>query len=68
MQEWLTTRQIAHRANVTIDVVRMWLRERILRGYRPGGGQWKITPEDWEEFKRKSLVGPHQPPRKGVDE
>jgi excisionase family DNA binding protein len=42
----------AKRLGVSEEKVRAWLEAGTLKGYRPTGGRWKITPADLMAFAR----------------
>lgn len=51
----LTVEQVAERMQVTQESVRRWLRNKALKGYRPGGVKarkagWRVRPQDLETF------------------
>jgi excisionase family DNA binding protein len=48
-QRLLTSEQVAERLSVAPEVIRRWLRQGALRGFRLAG-RWRIAPEDLERF------------------
>jgi len=48
----LTVPEVAERLRVSEFTVRVWLRQRKLTGYRPGGTKagWRVRESDLEQF------------------
>jgi excisionase family DNA binding protein len=48
----LTVPEVADRLRVSEFTVRVWLRQRKLKGYRPGGTKagWRIRESDLDQF------------------
>jgi excisionase family DNA binding protein len=49
----LTVEEVARRLNTTQGTVNRWIRDGLLPGYKVGR-EWRVAPEDFEEFLRKN--------------
>lgn len=47
--EYLTVEQVASKLGVSLTLVRRWLQDKELVGYK-FGRDWKVKPEDLEKF------------------
>jgi len=51
----LTTKQVADRLQVGVEAVKRYLRQGVLKGFKPGGCKtgWRILERDLEDFIRE---------------
>jgi len=53
MQELYKVEDVARYFGVSPKTVRRWLREKLLKGFKPGGRDWRIKEMELERFSNR---------------
>jgi len=63
MAEWMTLKEVAARAGVTVWTVRRWIYEdHLLKAHRLGGDRCvRISEKDWQDFIKASEIESEEP-------